>query len=199
MVLNMMIGLQNLITLSHTHTHTPIIDLGCGTGNNTLYLVEKKKKVISCDYSQGAINIVKKYIPNSETMLFDMTEGLPFEDNYTELIVADLCLHYFAEQVTINIINELKRVIKPNGYLLFRVNSVNDTNYGAMQGEKIEENFFLTATTPGEGNDMTKRFFDKEHILKFFKDWDIEYIKEETMGRYEKPKILWRCALKNNK
>lgn len=179
--------------------NSPIIDLGCGTGNNTLYLVEKKKKVISCDYSREALNIVKEYIPNSETRLFDMTEGLPFENNYTDLIIADLCLHYFSELTTANIIKEIKRVLKPDGYLMFRVNSVNDTNYGAMQGEKIEENFFLTTVGTIPNNEMTKRFFDKEHLLKFFKGWDIEYMNEETMGRYEKPKRLWRCVVRNNK
>lgn len=32
---------------------TDIIDLGCGvTGNNTLYLLEKGKSVISCDFAE---------------------------------------------------------------------------------------------------------------------------------------------------
>lgn len=173
---------------------TPIIDLGCGKGNNTLYLTQKKKKVIACDYSQVAINTVKKYIPNAETKLFDMTEGLPFEDNDTDLIIADLCLHYFSEETTFNIINEIKRVLKPNGHLMFRVNSLNDTNYGAMEGEKIEENFFFTFSA-----NMTKRFFDKKSLLTFFKDWEIEYMNEETMERYKKLKRLWRCVVKNIK
>jgi Methylase involved in ubiquinone/menaquinone biosynthesis len=173
--------------------HTPIIDLGCGSGNNSLYLTEKKKEVISCDYSKEAINIINRYIPNSKTMLFDMTEKFPFKSNYTELILADLCLHYFSETITFNILDEIRRILKPGGYLIFRVNSVNDTNHGAIQGEEIEHNFFFT-------EDMTKRFFNKEDLLKFFKDWDIEYMSEELMtGRYRKDKILWRCAVKNNK
>lgn len=28
---------------------TPILDLGCGSGNDTLYLINKNKQVISCD------------------------------------------------------------------------------------------------------------------------------------------------------
>ncbi len=28
---------------------TPVIDLGCGSGNDTLYLIEKGKTVIPCD------------------------------------------------------------------------------------------------------------------------------------------------------
>jgi SAM-dependent methyltransferase len=33
----------------------PIIDLGCGQGNNTLYLFERNYKVISCDISSEAL------------------------------------------------------------------------------------------------------------------------------------------------
>ena len=35
---------------------TPIIDLGCGGGNNTLYLIKRGKKVIPCDFTDTAIN-----------------------------------------------------------------------------------------------------------------------------------------------
>lgn len=38
---------------------------------------------------------------------------------------------------------EIKRILTPNGYLIARVNSVDDINYGAGQGEKLEENFFF--------------------------------------------------------
>lgn len=39
---------------------TPILDLGCGSGNDTLYLINKNKQVISCDQSSNAINNIKK-------------------------------------------------------------------------------------------------------------------------------------------
>lgn len=40
--------------------NTPILDLGCGSGNDTLYLINKGKRVISCDQSINAINNIKK-------------------------------------------------------------------------------------------------------------------------------------------
>ena len=51
-----------------------IIDLGCGvTGNNTLYLLENKKKVISCDIAEEALKVIKENVPNSKTLCFDIT------------------------------------------------------------------------------------------------------------------------------
>lgn len=176
------------------HCSTPIIDLGCGSGNDTKYLIEKGKNVIPCDYSEKAIENIRKNFPEIEkTEYFDMTKGLPFTENFTDIIISDLSLHYFSEQTTHKIIEDMQRVLKPNGLLIFRVNSINDINHGAGEGIEIEHHFFKTE------DGRTKRFFDREDIQKFFDRWDILYMKQETMNRYEKTKELWRCVVKNNK
>lgn len=173
---------------------TPIIDLGCGCGNNTLYLIEKGKNVIPCDYSKNAIENIKKNFPEVEkTECFDMSRGLPFEDNLTDIIISDLSLHYFTEQKTFEILNEIKRVLKPNGLLFFRVNSVKDINSGAGQGKEIETHLYET------NDGRYKRFFDEKDIDKFFLGWEKMYIHEETHGRYGYEKILWKGAVKVNK
>lgn len=66
-----------------------------------------------------------------------MTKGLPFDDNFTDIIISDLSMHYFTKQKTCEILKEMKRVLKPNGILLFRVNSVKDVNHGAGEGTEI--------------------------------------------------------------
>lgn len=170
----------------------PIIDLGCGEGNNVLYLTKKKKQVIPCDYSEVAISNINKRFPNVKAMCFDMTENLPFENNSAEIVIADLSLHYFTKETTIKILEEIKRVLVPNGILLFRVNSVKDVNHGAMQGKEVEHHLF-------ENNGNLKRFFDKEDFDTFFSDWYTLYLNEEKMYRYTKEKIVWRGAMKVNK
>lgn len=173
---------------------TPIIDLGCGSGNDTLYLVERGKKVIPCDYSSNAIQNIQKNFPEVErTECFDMTKGLPFEDNFTDIIIGDLSLHYFTERKTFEILDEIKRVIKPDGILLFRVNSVKDVNHGAGKGKEIEPHLYET------GDGRYKRFFDAQDLEKFFTDWEKLYIHEEIMGRYDLEKVLWRGAMKVKK
>ena len=166
---------------------TTIIDLGCGRGNNSLYLVENGFRVISCDISDVAIERVKTYIPEAETMIFDMQDGLPFESESSSIIIADLCLHYFTWNETKKILQDIKRVLKNGGHLLCRVNSTKDTNYGAGQGSKIEENYY-------EVNGSYKRFFDRTHIEKLFQEWDLKYINEYQMDRYKIPKLLWEVA-----
>ena len=178
-----------------SNVKTEIVDLGCGvTGNNTLYLLEKGKQVISCDFAEEALNVIKT-IKGSKTLLFDMLNTFPFEDNSTELVIADLSLHYFKEEDTKRIISEIKRILKLNGYLFFRVNSTNSTEYKKIidrRDEEIESNLFFS-------KNMEKRFFNENDINKYFKDFKIISLKEENMARWCPDKIIWKCAAHNIK
>lgn len=170
---------------------TPILDLGCGSGNDTLYLINKGKKVIPCDQSENAIKNIKKNFPEIfDCKCFNMLEGFPFPDNYCDLIISDLCLHYFREKDTFKIINEIRRILKDNGHLIFRLNSINDINHGAGSGSEIEHHLYTTQ------DNRLKRFFDEKDILYFFKDFQIEYLKEETMSRYKLEKRLYLGCIK---
>lgn len=172
-----------------------IIDLGCGvTGNNTLYLLEKGKRVLSCDFAEEALKVVDQ-IEGSKTLLFDMLDKFPFEDNYTDLIIADLSLHYFSDKDTKRIIKEIKRVLKPNGYLFFRVNSINSTEYKEIISKGIlekEKHFFFY-------NNMDKRFFDDVDIRSYFNGFKIILLREENMNRWCPDKIIWKGVVCNEK
>lgn len=180
-------------------TKKPIIDLGSGTGNNCVHLSEIGKEVIACDYSEEGLKLINKVNPNIKTINFDMTEKFPLSSNITDLVIADISLHYFDKQTTINILSEIRRVLTSEGYLLFRVNSTNDFNHGAGQGTKIEENFYQV-------NDMTKRFFDKKSIEFFLKELKIVQLIEEPRDLnlydeknkvwYLSPKKVWKCLAK---
>lgn len=173
-------------------TQLPIIDLGCGsTANNTMYLLEKAKKVISCDFSEEALNVVEK-IKGSTTKKFDMLDGLPFEDNSSDIIIADLSLHYFKEQETFKILKEIIRVLTPKGYLFFRLNSTDSTEYKKLiedNAKEIEFHLYFA-------NDMEKRFFSKDDIDHYFAGWEIISLAQENMTRWTDDKIVWKGVVR---
>lgn len=172
-------------------TQKRILDLGCGGGNDTLYLISKGKQVISCDQSSSAINNIRKNFPEVyDAKCFNMLDGLPFEDEAFDVVIADLCLHYFLKTDTEKILNDIRRILTPGGHLILRVNSINDVLHGAGQGPEIEHHVFEM-----EGKTI-KRFFNEEDIRSFFKDFTIEYLKEEIMTRYKLEKRLYRVCVK---
>lgn len=175
-------------SILNKNKETTILDLGCGSGGDTLYLTERNYKVLSCDYCEEALNIVKKHIANSKTMYLDLTEKLPFKDESISVIIADLSLHYFNDATTKGIIKEIKRILKPSGYLIGRVNSINDINYGALSGTEIEKYFYLT-------KNGYKGFFNKEDIEYYFKDFEIKKCTEESIIRYGSEKIAWEFVV----
>ena len=172
-------------------TQKPILDLGCGGGNDTLYLISKGKQVISCDQSPSAINNIRKNFPEVyDAKCFNMLDGLPFEDEAFDVVIADLCLHYFLKTDTEKILNDIRRILTPGGHLILRVNSINDVLHGAGQGPEIEHHVFEM-----EGKTI-KRFFNEEDIRSFFRDFTIEYLREEIMTRYKLEKRLYRVCVK---
>jgi SAM-dependent methyltransferase len=166
---------------------TPIIDLGCGFGNNTLYLSEQGYQVISCDFSEAALQRLSHFIPNPITRLFDLRSRFPFGDCAAKIVVADLCLHYFSQAETIGIIAEIRRILCDGGWLFSRVNSTKDIHYGAGEGAAIESDYY-------EQNEGRKRFFDEPSLRAFFAEWKIKALHECEMIRYKRPKIVWELA-----
>ncbi len=173
-----------------------ILDLGCGIGADTLYLIERGYNVLSCDFSNEALKSIQDNIPNSKTLYLDMMKKFPIKDNTYSLIIADLSLHYFDNETTIHIMREIKRILNNNGILLSRVASVNDFNFGAGVGEELERNYYF------EG-DYTKRFFDFEDINKYFGIIGSVEAEKTQMTRnedeYLKPKILYKVKVDKGK
>lgn len=166
-----------------------IVELGCGHGSNTLYLYKQNILPIACDFSDIALSNIKKYCPEINTECFDIQNGLPFYDHSIDVVIADLCLHYFTWNITNQIINDISRILTSNGYLIGRVNSVKDFNFGAMSGERLEKNYYYY-------NGCTKRFFDYNELIQLFDGWDLLHIKESTTNKYGNVKSVYEFCLK---
>ena len=169
-----------------------IIDLGCGNGGNSIFLFNKGCKIIACDYSSEAIDNVKLLSKEIDTRTIDFTEPLPFENNFAYIIIADLVLHYFAENKTKMILDEIHRITGDGGFLFARVNSTKDLNFGAGQGDEIERNYYYN-------NGSFKRFFDEKMIDEILVNskWEKLHASEYSIDRYGKTeKVLWEIILK---
>ena len=164
------------------------IDLGCGIGQDTKWLLERGFDVISCDISEIALNKMKEIIPNSKTMQIDFKEKLPFEDNSVGLINANLSIHYFDMKNTIKIFNEIYRVLQKKGLFIGRVNSDKNEEYIKETTKEIEKNFYY---------DYGRyfRLFNKEQFEILTKQWNVILLNENVTVRLNRKKALWEFIL----
>ncbi|WP_281887269.1 class I SAM-dependent methyltransferase [Paenibacillus sp. YYML68] len=166
----------------------PIVDLGCGAGNNTLYLTELGLPVIACDMSVEALKQVNARMPHVRTVRLNLLDPLPFADCCASAVIADLCLHYFRWTDTMVMMKELHRVLPAGGLLALRVNSVHDKAYGAGEGLELEPQLY-------ERDGMMKRFFDQRQLEALLADgWRVLTMEEQQLDRYGKPKQVWFAA-----
>lgn len=172
----------------------PVLDLGCGDGNNIINLLNRGKNVSAADGSINAILNIRKNFPEvKEAICFDMLDTFPYANNSTDLVVADLCLQYFTKEDTIKILKEIRRVLVNRGHMLFRVNSMDDVNYMPKNATEVEKHLYLTE------DGRYKRFFDYADIYEFFNMFDIKYIREGVTNKYKLEKKLYVCDVRNIK
>lgn len=165
------------------------IDLGCGLGQDTKWLLDRGFDVLSCDISDTALEKLKELVPNSKTMQLNVKEKLPFDDNSIGLINANLSIHYFNMKDTMEIFNDIYRVLKPNGLFIGRVNSDKNEGYVKETTKEIEENFYYDY-------DRYYRLFNKEQFDIFTKGWKIIVLNENITVRLDRKKALWEFILK---
>lgn len=180
--------LEKFITEINKVESKTAIDLGCGIGQDTKWLLDKGFDVVSGDFSDRALNKLKEIIPNSKTMQIDIKEKLPFEDNSIGLINANLSIHYFSMENTIKIFNEIRRVLKPNGLFVGRVNSDKNEGYIQENTKEIEKNFYYE-------DGRYRRLFNKEQFDTLTKDWNVIVLNEDVTIRLGRKKALWEFIL----
>ncbi|MBN2095760.1 MAG: class I SAM-dependent methyltransferase [Candidatus Aenigmarchaeota archaeon] len=99
------------------------LNLAAGDGRYSSILLEKAKKVISCDIDESALcklrrNTPEKFRAKLCTETFDITRKFPFEDHYFDGIFCSGTLHLFPKEVLKKIFAEMDRVLKPNGKVI---------------------------------------------------------------------------------
>jgi SAM-dependent methyltransferase len=122
-----------------TSRKAPILELGCGGGQDARFLTGLGFAIIATDFSEEALELARRRAPDARLENVDLTRGLPFPDVAFRVIVASLSLHYFPWLKTLEILDDIRRCLEPHGYLLARFNSTRDPNYSAAEKQEIED------------------------------------------------------------
>ena len=152
-----------------------ILDLGCGTGRHTIYLVKQGFKVYGCDASKSALKIIKEIIPEVDFRQCDMT-NLLYEENSFDGVLCHFVIQHGKISEIKKAISEIYRVLKYNGILYLSVPSVEHPEY--FTGEEIEPNTKINIDAI-DGK-VPHHYFTESEIKELFNKFEIiklEYVK----------------------
>lgn len=167
----------------------PVLEIGCGYGDDTATLAKAGLRVIGFDLSRAAVASTKIRVPSASIERRDIRDPLPEGATELGVVLASLSLHYFPWNKTVSIVDRVRSTLRPGGVLLCRLNSTQDRNFGAHGHKEIEPNYFLVDGQP-------KRFFDENSVRRLFSDgWNTIALEHVTTDKYQKPKTAWEIVL----
>ncbi len=172
-----------LLQVSQAH---PVLEIGCGPGEDTRVMIDAGLAVTAFDLSAKAIAKAARRVPAARFHCQDVRDPFPLVQ--AGAVVASLSLHYFDWPQTLEIIGRIGQTLVPGGVLLCRMNSTKDVNFGAQGHAEIARNFFLVHGEP-------KRFFDEASLREAFVGWHVLAMEEKTSHRFGLPKVVWELAL----
>lgn len=157
-----------------------ILDVGCGNGRHVTFLQEQGFDVYGIDISKEAIEIAKAWLARkglkADLRVGDI-EKLPFDDRYFDVVISLEVLDHIPFLKAKKAMEEIRRVLAPNGYIYITLKSTEDSEFG--RGEEVEHNTFVLEEGYEKG--IIQHYFDLEEIKELFegfKIFDIELYEE---------------------
>ena len=162
---------KNAVELFKSQDVKDIIDLGCGLGWNTIFLAREGFNIWAGDICKGYIDTLrdktsKMNLKNINCKEFDM-KAIPYEDNSFDVVICTSTLNHGTLREIKMTIDEIHRVLKPNGILITDLLSVVDQSYGI--GKMIEANTFVGGRKGEEG--IPHHYTDEKEIIELFKSF----------------------------
>jgi len=125
-----------------------VLDSGCGTGENALFLAANGFSVVGVDLSSRAIGTANaKAIERRLKVDFRLANAvsLNFRDGYFDNVIDSGLFHTFSDDDRQSYVNEVARVLAPNGrYFMLCFSDKEPTNWGGprrITKEEIETTF----------------------------------------------------------
>jgi len=160
------------------HSKIKALDLGAGSGRHTILLKNFGFETYAIDYSKESIDMIQSLIPEITAVQINKLP-YPLESNSFDLIVSWGMLHYNSTSEIKNILKEIKRILRPNGYFIGTLRSDKDTHL--LQTSK--DNIQLEDLKGG----FVQLFSEIEcsNLLNDFNNISLGYMERSPMGKLE--------------
>ena len=96
-----------------------ILEVGCGTGTNLKFYQRFGCEIHGIDSSPSMVKAANEKLGEQANIKLGDASQMPYSDNYFDLVIVMLALHEMQSSLRPLIIDEMARVMKKDGYLLF--------------------------------------------------------------------------------
>lgn len=96
-----------------------VLELGCGTGKNTVWLAERARTLLALDFSPGMLARARERVrvPSVRFAEHDIRIGWPLPDESVDVVVGNLVLEHIDDLTPVY--SEAARVLRDGGRLWF--------------------------------------------------------------------------------
>lgn len=122
-----------------------VLDLGCGTGADAIFLAKQNFEAHGVDFSKEALRLAEQRAGELDVSV-DWREcsalNTPFDDGYFDLITDRGCFHHIAGPLRREYAREIARILRPGGVLFLRgCRASDDGPFVPVDHNSILENF----------------------------------------------------------
>jgi len=153
--------------------NSKILDLGCGPGNVSKYLLDKipDLDISGIDLSPKMIELAKANVPNAKFAVCDIRK-LDFESKSFDAVVAAFILPYLYDKEATAFIDHIANLVKPGGFVYI----------SSMEG--CGAGFETTSFT--DQDEMFMNYYEESFLLKAFSQNGLELQKKFRQDYPEK-------------
>ena len=96
-----------------------VLEVGCGTGKNSAWLVSQGRELIALDFSPGMLDVARRRVRSSTARFIehDITRPWPVASGSVDVVVGNLVLEHVHELAPV--FAEAARVLRVGGQLFF--------------------------------------------------------------------------------
>jgi len=172
------------------------LDLGCGSGNNTKFLIDFGfKNVVSIDGSKSIIKEAKKIVKSNKCKFIcaDFNEYNFGKEKYDLIIDRGSITHNKKKNIN-KIYKKVNLALKKNGYFISHVFSSKHTENRKTKSKSSFKQIMRVS------NGMIASFFSKKEIFNLFKDFKIIEINHLQDNNIQKKytSAFWYVVVKKN-
>lgn len=167
----------NLFCDAIKNDHTDILDIACGPGNITKYLLDRQPhyNILGIDLSPNMLDLAQTNNPTASFQLMDCREIGQLDKKF-DGIICGFCLPYLDREEAVNLITQVSGMINPGG--LFYLST--------MEDDYIKSRFQISSS----GDQVYVNYHQEDYLTKAFQDHNFEILEVKRFTSRDKDDVV---------